>query len=110
MVFIPTMVAITMTKKEVGGSMKPLRQPTMLWRLGLVTLTWILVQLLLLPNAIHQNAAVLSYSGYALIALLLVITVVDGYRILVHQLDRCFIGIDLVTLVVVGLLLLLPVI
>lgn len=86
--------------------MKRLNQPSMLWRLGLVTLAWLIVQLCLLPNAIHQNAAVLSYSGYALLGLLLVITLVDGYRISVHQLDRCFIAIDLVTiLAVAGLLL-----
>ncbi|RRK11322.1 hypothetical protein D1831_02795 [Lactiplantibacillus garii] len=87
--------------------MKPLNQPSMLWRLGLVTLSWLIVQLLLLPNAIHQNATVLSYSGYALIGLILMITLVDTYRVLVHQLERCFISIDLVTLLAVGLLLLI---
>ena len=85
--------------------MKPLFQPSMLWRLGLVTFSWLCLQLLLLPNAVHQNATVLAYSGIALIVLTLMITLVDGYRIIVHQLDRCFLGIDLVTLVVIGLLL-----
>ncbi|WP_157060959.1 hypothetical protein [Lactiplantibacillus xiangfangensis] len=39
----------------------------------LIKLSWLVVQLLLLPNAIHQNTMVLNYSGYALIALILII-------------------------------------
>lgn len=87
--------------------MKPLNQPRMLWRLGTVTFIWIVIQLLMLPNALHQNAVVLTYSGYGLLALITLITLIDLYRVTTRQIGRCYLAIDLSTLVLVGVLLIL---
>lgn len=86
--------------------MKPFPQPTILERLGLVTGCWLLVQFLLLPNALGNDANGLHYSGMALIGLIFLITLVDAYRVHNHQIIRDYLTIDVLTLVAVSLLML----
>ncbi|CAM3126067.1 hypothetical protein [Lactiplantibacillus plajomi] len=86
--------------------MKPFPQPTILEHLGLVTGCWLLVQLLLLPSALGNDANSLHYLGIALIGLIFLITLIDAYRVYARQITRPYLAIDVLTLVAVSLLLL----
>jgi len=85
--------------------MKPLNQDAIILRLGLVTGCWLLVQLLLLPSALHANATVLQLSGVALLAIIGTIGLLDCYRAWKQRLNWCYAGTDLVLLILVALLL-----
>ncbi|BDZ31806.1 hypothetical protein RA086_11295 [Lactiplantibacillus sp. WILCCON 0030] len=85
--------------------MKPLNQDAIILRLGLVTGCWVLVQLLLLPSALLANATVLRVSADALLAIILTIGLLDGYRAWKQRLNWRYAATDLVLLILVAILL-----
>ncbi|ETY73339.1 hypothetical protein [Lactiplantibacillus fabifermentans] len=87
--------------------MKPFINDEIIFRLFLITGCWLIVQLLLLATLGPTSDTSLKLSTYTLIALMFGVFSIDSYRCWRHRLNRNFVGVDALLLLIVILLLFL---